>query len=810
MGAVWQDLRRGLRMLAKSPGFTAVAVLTLALGIGANTAIFSLVNGILLRPLPFPDPSHLIMLNNAYIPKGAFVGLRQLDKSARLTAFTGDQGFNLLRNGRPSRLQGSAVSADFFAVLGVQPELGRGFSPDDDTPGRDNTAVLSYAAWQKKFGGDPHIIGQWITLDGKDHEVVGVGPPNFHFPSISTRVWIPLKLDPRNPNDYWLSYVLQVAGRLNPGRSLPQARAEYAAILPHIRAMFPYPLPKNWGNNFSVAPLLDSMVTLVRTRLLIMLGAVGLVLLIACVTVANLLLVRATARQRELAVRIALGAGRWRVVRQLITETMPLVVAGGAAGFILALVSVPLLLHILPKDTPRLIFVSVDLRIFAFTAAVAIVAGIIFGLLPGLLASRANVEQALRANSPTAGIGRRRHRLSTALVTAEVAVAVMVVIGAGLLVKSLWKLSRVSPGFPASQLVVAEITPNRDYCKASARCINFYDRVLSRVSGRPSVAGAAVVNTVPLYGWPAVGAVMLEGHPLVPGQPVPLTWENVVSPDYLRTMGIPVIAGRSFTRADAAGAARVVVVSAALAEHYWPGENPVGKHLYTLTTEAATPWTVVGLAGNVREFQLQKDPAWYTGEIYLPYAQAAADKSLVPNAAMWLVVRTTANAVQVAASLRQVVKSVNPDIPIASEQTIRDVLAANMATPRATTWLFLIFAALALILSAIGVYGIVSYLTAQRTHEVGVRMALGARPKDILRLILAQGGKMALLGIAIGVAGSLAMMRLLSSLLYGVSATDPVTFVAAAVLLTLVALAACYIPGRRAMRVNPAVALRYE
>lgn len=810
MNTVSQDLRGGLRMLVKSPGFTAVAILALALGIGANTAIFSLVNGILLRPLPFPNSDRLVTLYNGYVPKGAFVGLRELDQSATIAAFIADQGFNLLRNGKPSRLHGSAVSADFFKVFGVEPELGRAFSEGDDTPGRDNKLILSHALWENEFSGNPNVIGQWVTLDGKNREIVGVMPPSFDFPSASTELWIPLRLDPRDPDDYWTSYVLQIVGRLHRGTSLPKAQAELTSILPRVRAMFPYPMAKNWGSDFPLTLLLDSMVVQVRTRLMVMLGAVGLVLLIACATVGNLLVVRAIARQREFAVRFALGAGRWRVVRQLMTETLPLVLVGAGLGFAVAVFGLPVLLNIFPKDTPRLISVSVDTRVLGFTVGLAILSGFVFGLLPGLVTSRCNLDQALRANAPTGSRGRKTRRIAEIFVIGEVAVAVIVVVGAGLLVKSLWRLSQVNPGFRASNLVIARITPTQEFCNVSTRCVNFYDEVLRRVLGMPTVKGAAVVNAVPLSGQAEVGAVMLEGHPLLPGQQVPLTWENVVSPGYLNTMNIPIIAGRGFTEADVSGAARVVVVSVSLAEHYWPRQSAIGKHLYTLSAEAATPWTIVGIAGDVREFQLEENPKWFLGEAYFPYAQAASDKSLLDSPGMWLTVRTSVDPAQVATNLREVLKSVNPDIPLTKEQMIGDVVASNIATPRATTWLFVIFATLALILGALGVYGVVSYLVVQRTHEVGVRIALGAQPIDILRLIFAQGGKMAFIGVAIGLGGAFGLMRLLSSLLYGVSATDPVIFVGSAVLLTLVALGACYLPARRAMRVDPVVALRYE
>ena len=618
-----QDGRYGLRMLRKSPGFTAVAVLTLALGIGANMAIFSLVNGILLQSLPYPDSNRLVTMFNGYFPEGAFVGFRDLAWSAQLAAFGYNEGFDFVKNGEPIRLEGTPVLADFFAVLGVHPQLGRTFRAGEDTPGQNNVVVLSDRLWRQRFGASPSVIGHSIKLNDINHEIIGVMPSGFRFPSASTELWIPLSLDPRNAATYWTFYGLQVVGRLHPGTTLAQSEAGLLSLLPRVRAMFPYGVPKNWGADFPLVPLQDSLVAYVRTRLLILFGGVALVLLIACVNVANLLLARAASRQREITLRFVLGASRLRLLCQFAIESILLSLAGGVLGFFLAKWAAPVLLHNLPQDTPLLVDVSLGLRVFVFTTGIALLIGLILGLLMSLRAWRGNMEQVIHASASNAGMSPGRHKLSSALLIGEVASAVIVIVCASLLARSLWKLSNVNPGFRTDHIVTELITPAAAFCSVPDRCLSFYDQVVDRAKNLPGIEDAALVNVLPLAGKADIQAVFMEGHPIVPGSQVPLAWENVTTPGYLNTMGIQLIAGRAFTNADTATSACVALMNTSMARRYWPSGAAIGKHITLLTTKRL-PCTVVGVVNDVREFWLQGDPKWFVGQVYLPYAQSLA------------------------------------------------------------------------------------------------------------------------------------------------------------------------------------------
>jgi len=621
---------------------------------------------------------------------------------------------------------------------------------------------------------------------------------------------LPLPLDPGAMNDYWMVYNVQVAGRLAPGSSLATARAELGTILPRVRAMFPYPTDKDWGSYFPLVPLRDSLVEDVRTRLLVMLGVAGLVLVIACVTVANLMLVRAVEREREFAVRFALGASRGRVARQLILETMPLALVGGGLAFLLAKSGVPLVLHVLPGSSPRLGSVSMDFRVFAFAMALACLAGLICGLVPGLRTSEGKLDQRLRSAAIAAGATQERQRLSAVLMVGEVAVAVVVVIGTGLLLRSLWKLTHVNPGFMARQLIAARIAPDPEFCKVPERCVNFYKDVLRHVASSPGVESAGTVNNFPLMGDVKIGPILPEGYSLATAKAIPLVWEDIIDPGFLRTMGIPLVAGRNLSEADAENARQVCLISRSLAERYWPGQNPVGKHLSSLGAAAYTSWTIVGLVGEVREFSLEGDFQFYRGEVYFPFAQAVADQSLISGPAMWLVVRSRVSLSRMGPNLRQSVRQVNPSIPVAKEETIDDIMAESAAGARSSAWLCLMFAALAVVLSGAGLYSVIAFLVSRRTREIGIRMALGARPGRVFRQILWQGARLALTGVVVGLAGAFGLMRLLGSLLYGVGVGDPGTYLAASVFLMLVALAACSSPARHAMCTDPASALRCE
>ncbi|MHB8487351.1 MAG: ADOP family duplicated permease [Candidatus Acidiferrales bacterium] len=802
-----QDLRYAGRSLRRTPGFAAIAILTLALGIGANSAIFSLVNSILLRPLPYHQPERLVSITDSY-PPGALAAVRASMKTMEVAGYAEGQDLNLTGLGKPERIHGTSVSANFFSLLGVRPELGRVFADGEDQPGKDNLVILSHALWQKKFGGDTNIIGKSIALEGVERQIIGVMPANFQFGSPKTQFWAPIDLDPRSVGAYWGASFMPLIGRLRPGVTLGQARAELGATLPRVRGMFPWRMPDALWADSTVIPLQQGIIGDVSETLFILLGAIGLVLLIACANVANLLLARAATRQREMAMRAALGAGRWRICRQLLTESILLAVCGGSFGMLLALTGLSWLKAALPADTPRLSSVTIDWRVLAFTALIALATGVIFGLAPALHASKIDLTESLKTGGQYSGAAKS-DRLRSALAIAEIAVAVVLVVGAGLLVKSLWELSHVNPGFRTEWIVTARITPNDQFCADFGRCSNFYNSLIARTRALPGVEDAALTNVLPLSGLMGAYAADVEGHPRNPSEPAPVLWESVVTPDYFRIMGIPLLRGRLFTSADSApGATHVTVVTESTAKKFWPNQDPIGKHV---KRSWMGDWiTVVGVVGDVNEASMaSKLPEFMDGAVYDPYGNDLGPGGMQPRE-FTLVVRMAGGVGNFADALRKTVASLNSEVPVSEVATLRTIVSDSLKAPRSTMLLFAIFAALALVLGAVGIYGVVSYSVTQRTPEIGVRMALGAQKQDVLRLILGHGTRMALIGVVIGVAGAFAATRLMANLLYGITATDPLTFVAVAILLAAVTLAACYIPARRAMKVDVTVALRYE
>ena len=802
-----QDLRYGARMLRKSPGFTAVAVLTLALGIGANTAMFSLVDGILLRPLPFTAPQNLISITGTY-PKGAFVALRDQMKSLDVAAYFEGHEFNLTGRGDPLRLSGVLVSAEFFNVLGARPELGRPFYPGEDQAGEDNYVILSHALWEQHFNSDPSIVGHSIELEGVSRQVVGVMPADFIFPSSKTQAWIPLHGDSRDTIAYWAGDFMPIIGRLRPGATIAQARAEVRMFQSRVSKLFPWPMPADWNADISVVALRNGMVADVRGRLFLLLGAVSLILLIACVNVANLTLSRAATREKEIALRTAMGAERGRVIRQLLTESVLLAFLGGTLGILLATEGLQLLKAALPADTPRLASAQIDWRVLAFTAGLAILTGLLFGLAPALQSSRVALVDSLKSASRGASSSVSRN-LRGGLAIAEVAFAVLLVIAAGLLIRSFVALSHVDPGFRPERILTARITPNQEFCSDPARCISFYHQLLNRLEAVPGLHSAAFVNTLPLDGRVAKRSLEIENEPVSPGAVMPLFWMNVVTPDYLRVMSIPIVAGRGFTSADDSGNPPVALVSASTARRFWPGRSPIGSHV---RLSGDQDWrTIVGVVSDVRAYDLQKNiPDWINGTIYFPYApNATLEGGRVPSD-MTVVVQSSLDELQVQNALRTTIATLNPEVPATEVKPMRAVVSESVATPASTTELFVAFAGLALVLGLVGIYGVLSFLVSCRTREIGIRVALGAQRSDVLRLIMREGAKFSVIGISLGLVSALALTRLLASELYGVSPADPVTFLAAAILMTAVTLLACYIPTRRAMRVDPLVALRQD
>ena len=802
-----QDLRYAARMLRKNPGFTLIAVLTIALGIGANTAIFSLVNGILLRPLPYYQPDRLIQVTGFY-PRGAYAAMRSQLQTFQPAAYAEGYEFNLIGKNVPLRVTATLVSADLFSILGAPAGLGRTFRSGEDLATQNNYVVLSHRIWQQRFASDVSVIGQWINLDGIQRQVVGVMPPEFRFPSPQTDMWVPLEIDPRNSDSYWAGDYMPVIGRMRPGATLAQASSEIQLFQSHVSSLFPWPMPATWNANVAAVSLQDGLVGDVRARLLILLIAVALVLLIACANVANLTLSRASVRGKEMAVRISLGAGRSRLVRQLITESVLMAGVGGALGLALASSGLSMLKSLLPPETPRLSDVTLDWRVFLFAGALAIITGIISGTAPALHASRPQFTEALKAGSRGATHSSSQI-VRRALMIGELGLAVLLVCGAGLLIHSLWALSHVDPGFRSENVLMARITPNESFCHDTGRCFSFYRDLVEKVRAVPGVTNAALINTPPLGGRVQKRVVKIENYVPETAKPEPLLWMNAVSPGYFAAMRIPLLRGREFTESDTSGNSRVAILSAETARRYFPNQDAVGKHLRLVGQE---DWcTIIGVAADVRGYTLRQNiPEWMDGAMYLPYGPGSTLRDGRVPSEMTLIVRSSASQRQLEDPLRKFASSLSDDTPVAEFKPMPVILSDAVSAPRAVTSLFSAFAAVALVLGIVGIYGVISFFVGQRTREIGVRMALGARPRDVLKLVIWEGLSLTLIGVAVGLAAAFALTGYLGSLLYGVGATDPLHFAAVAALFAIVAVAACYIPARRAMRVDPLVALRYE
>jgi putative ABC transport system permease protein len=800
------DVRFGARTLRKSLAFTAIAVLTLALGIGANTAIFSLVNGILLVSLPYPKSEQLVSVTGAY-PQGALVAMRERTHTMDVAAYAESHDFNLTDRGEALRLTGTLVSAELFSILGAQPELGRIFDKGEDIPGQDSYVILSDALWQQRFGGDATIIGRSIELEGISRQVIGVMPASFRFPSTKTQIWIPLHNDPRSVFHYWAGDFMPVIGRLRPDSTLQQARAEIRMFQSQASALFPWPMPASWNADVSVVPLQNGMVADVRVRLLLLLAAVALVLLIACINVANLTLSRAATREKEVAIRAAMGAGRQRILRQLLTESVLLASLGGLLGLVFAAEGLSLLKALLPAGTPRLMDVRLDWRVLAFTGGLAILTGLVVGLAPALHISRGALTESLKSAGRGAAVSVSQ-RLRGGLVVGEIALAMLLVIAAGLMVRSFWALSHVNPGFRSEHILTARITPNESFCGDATRCLAFYHNVLDQVQSFPGVSGVAFVNTLPLGGRVSKRSLEVEDYVDPSGNTAPLFWFNIVTPGYFRVMGIPLLSGRGFSDADVSGTS-VAVVTTETARRFWPNQSALGKHIRLLDDKS---WrTIVGVISDLRAYDLQRNtPNWIQGTAYVPYNPTATLEDRRVPSEMTIAIRTASDASQIGPMLRDSVAALNHEVPVSEVKTMGAVVSEAVSAPASTTSLFVAFAALALLLGIIGIYGVLSFLVSQRTREIGVRIALGAQRGDVLYLVMKEGARFSFAGIAVGLTGAFLVTRLMSSELYGVSPLDPLTYLGVALVMAAVTLLACYLPTRRAMRVDPIVALRYE
>ena len=797
-----QDLRFAVRTWRRNPGFTFVLVLTLALGIGANTAIFSLVNGILLRPLPFSHPEELV--NAAYtgpVPEGAVLGFQQRLKSIEIAADSWG-GFNLSSDGSAVRIRGSQVSSNWFSMLGVNALKGRVFRKGDELPGQDNIAIIGYDLWQSRFSGDPNVVGKWITLDDTARQIVGVMPRDYNFRSPSLQIWIPARVDAQH---MWGDFLYWMIGRRRPGVSLAAARAEFKAAAPQVAKQFPWPMGNDFISMFNIGPLQHDSVGSVRPMLLILLGAAGLILLVACVNVANLLLAKTATREREIAIRTALGASRRRIVRQLLTESSFFAFAGGAVGVMLAFVSLNALKNLIPDYTPGLQSVTIDQHVLVFSFFISLITGVLFGMAPALHATAPNIEPSLKSGTQNAGLSRKRNRLSSALIITEISMAVVLVIGAGLLIKSLYVMLDSQTGIKSEHLLTADITPSAEFCQMHNQCIDFYSDVVQQVRALPGVHHVAVSDGIPLYD---VGrtAVAVEGRPEYSAEKPYSVWEFSVSPDYIPTMGISLLRGRNFNDSDGPKSAKVVVVEKALADLFWPGQDPIGKHIKPSWMKE---WrTVVGVVQDVRKYNVMPDDyaARMVGGVYFPQQQGI----ISPPGEMSIVVRTMGDPLAIARELPKTVASIDRTVPVSKIRTMDDVIQLSVKQPRSTMWLFGAFAAIGMVLGMVGIYGVISHNVAQRTREIGLRMALGAERWDVLKMMLKEAAILTLAGVAIGVTSALALSRLMRSLLYGVAANDPATFAVVATVVSLAAILAAYIPSRRATTVDPTVALKQQ
>ena len=811
MGTLIQDLRYGARVLLKRPGFTSVAVLTLALGIGANTAIFTVVHSVLVRPLPYKDADRLALVRES-LPKlgwnmmsvspAEFLDYQEGNEVfSEIAGFT-DESLNLTGQGDPLRVQAARVSAGLFSLLGVQPAQGRGFLQEEDQVGNNNVIILSHGLWQSHFGSDTAVINRVVRLDDKPFTVVGVMPPGFQFPynggsfARAPELWVPLALTDQEKKIRASDFQYGLIGRLKPGVSLPQAQADIEAVAAHFQQQ----RPDIYGDvqvSATVVGLKQDVVKKVRLFLLILLGAVSLVLLIACANVANLLLARAVSRQKEIAIRSALGAGTGRIVRQLLTESVLLSLIGGGCGLLLAIWSMDLVAKFAPRDIPRLQDISLNLSVLGFTLLVSVFTGVLFGLAPALQSARLNLNQILKDAGGRAGRGREGKRLRELLAVFETASALILLVGAGLLISSFARLLRVPPGFNPDGVVIAQTAlPSTRYRKADqSKAVQ--KQLLERLAALPGVQAAGVTTNLPLVGERGIG-FLVEGDA---AQAVNTGYNAWVSDDYFRALGIQLRAGRSFTDADREDTPPVIVINETMQRRFWPDEDAIGKRIKW----GGWPddWlTIVGVVADVKVSSLEAEtnPAIYMPIFQIPRARAS----------VIYVVRSSSDAASISGALRREIRAVDAELPVYDVRPMNQVIAESVAQRRFTMMLLAVFAATALLLAAIGLYGVISFSVTERTREIGIRVAMGASYSDVLRLVLGQALTLSLIGIAFGIAGALALTRMMSSLLFEVSPNDSLTFVCAPLLFAGVALIACFVPARRAAKVDPMIALRYE
>jgi putative ABC transport system permease protein len=793
-----QDARFAIRSLRRQPLFLVSAVLTLALGIGANAAIFSVVDAVLLQPLPYAAPDRLVRVwPDGRVPLGAYDIIAAQSRAYRgLAGAESGREVSVTGDGTPARLAMALVTPNLFDVLGVHPALGRAFRSEERQPGRGRVAILTDALWRTRFGADPGILGRTITLDGAAYSVIGVMPSRFAFPSADIQLWSVASADAAS-SDYWWGTFLALVGRLAPGVEPEQARAEAKVVFPRARAAFPMRMPDGWGRDVDVRALRDAIVGAAKPTLLMLLGAVSLVLLVACVNVATLFAERAAGREREIAMRAALGAGRRRIARQLLTESILIAALGAAAGFALAAGTLHALVALLPPGMPRVEEIGVDGRVVAVTALLAAISGVAFGLLPARRAARQDVHSALRNGSRTsAAVGSGRAPRTLAI--AQVALGVVLVSAAGLLIKSFWELQRVELGFETTQVLATRIPRPIVTSDTTARTRAFYESVLERVRAVPGVRSAALANGLPFGGGAYLAAMAVEDHPTPDGVEPPLPIVAWVHGDYLQTLGIPLRRGRILTTADREGTPRVALIDEEAARRYWPGEDPIGRRIRYVWNDT---WiTVVGVVGNVRRDSLS---ASLSPSMYVPMRQA------IPSG-MQLAVRADArvSATTLGGAIRDAIASIDSSVPVGEVRALRGVVTDSAARPRFTMVLLGTFAAVALLLGAVGIYGVVAAGVARRRREIGVRLALGATRGGVVRMVLREGATVTAIGVAAGLMGALAAGRLLRNLLFGVAPSDPLVLLTVPFVLAVVSLLASVGPARRASRVDPLDSVR--
>lgn len=820
-----QDVRYAIRMLRKTPGFTAVAVLTLALGIGANTAIFSLFQAVILEPLPYPQPNRLVMLlervrlrsyqNDFSDPSpGNFAAWQARNSVFEDIAAIQDRSFNLTGSGEPVRVEGEAVSASLFSLLRVHTALGRTFNSDEDVPGGPRIVVMGYGLWVSRFAADPQIVQKSILLDGMRYQVIGVmdrsfrfpDPANFHASVLGDQLWVPIALSSADLSNYGSHSLEGCVARLRPGVTVGQAQVQMDAIAQRLAREH---TTTNEGVGINVVPLRKELVGNVESVLWTLLASVGLVLMIVCANVTNLLLVRASTRRRELALRVALGARRMRILRQLLTENILLALLGGCAGVLVASLGTQALLRLRalqtpgPSGLPQFGEVGVGLPVLAFSLAISLLVGVILGIAPAWQVIRTNVQDSLKACARESG-SRSGLRLRDTLVIAETMLSFTVVVGAVLLLRSFLLLQQTPLGFNPSGLLTLRAIPRSTQYSQPWQRSSFYREALAKIQELPGVKSAAAVSFLPLAFFQDSKGFSIEGQPALTSGQLPMAVNYLVSTGYFETMGIPVLQGRDFSWSDGPQTLPVVVVNEKLAKTYWPNEDPIGRHIKAGRPDDPMPWlTVVGVTGNSHNFDIASQPQ---PTVFFPVSQVSEGTALLRD---W-VVRTNGNPMAVVAGVRQAVWSLDKDLPISRVQTMEEVRSSALAEEQFALLLLGLFAALALILASVGLYGVTAYATAQRTREIGIRMALGAQGRDVLLLVISRGARIGFVGVSMGIIAALLLTRLMGGLLYGVRASDPLAFGVVAVLLSVVTLIACYLPARRAMQMDPVFALRHE